>query len=56
MPLQTLSLRNYGVFRNVELLGLSPLTVVVGANGAGKTTLFRLVGVGPTAFRSRRWR
>ena len=40
MPIQTLSLRNYGVFRNVEFLGLSPLTIVVGANGTGKSTLF----------------
>ena len=39
MPIQTLSLRNYGVFRSVEFLGLAPLTIVVGANGAGKSTL-----------------
>ena len=39
MPIQTLSLRNYGVFRSVEFLGFSPLTIVVGANGAGKSTL-----------------
>ena len=40
MPIQTLSLRNYGVFRNAEFLGLSPLTIFVGANGTGKSTLF----------------
>ena len=40
MPIQTLSLRNYGVFRSVEFLGLSPLTIIVGANGTGKSTLF----------------
>ena len=40
MPIQTLSLKNYGVFRNAELLGLSPLSIVVGANGTGKSTLF----------------
>lgn len=40
MPIQTLSLKNYGVFRNAELLGLSPLSIIVGANGTGKSTLF----------------
>ena len=40
MPIQSLSLMNYGVFRSVEFLGLSPLTIVVGANGTGKSTLF----------------
>ena len=40
MSIQTLSLKNYGVFRNAEFLGLSPLTIVVGANGTGKSTLF----------------
>ena len=40
MPIQTLSLKNYGVFRSAEFLGLSPLTIVVGANGTGKSTLF----------------
>ena len=39
MSIQTLSLRNYGVFRDAEFLGLSPLTIVVGANGTGKSTL-----------------
>ena len=39
MSIQSLSLRNYGVFRNAEFLGLSPLTIVVGANGTGKSTL-----------------
>ena len=40
MSIQTLSLKNYGVFRSAEFLGLSPLTIVVGANGTGKSTLF----------------
>ena len=40
MPIQTLSLKNYGVFRNAELLGLSPLSIIAGANGTGKSTLF----------------
>ena len=40
MRIEQIEIRNYGVFRNVELTKIPSLTVVVGANGTGKSTLF----------------
>lgn len=40
MRIENLKIRNYRLFRDVELRALPPLTVVVGANGSGKSTLF----------------
>lgn len=40
MQIESLQIRNYRLFREVELNDLPRLTVVVGANGSGKSTLF----------------
>ena len=40
MRIENIRIKNYRLFRDVELLGLPKLTVVVGANGSGKSTLF----------------
>ena len=40
MPITSLRLRNYRVFRSAEFNRLSRLSVVIGANGTGKSTLF----------------
>ena len=40
MQVESIEIKNYRLFRNVELNNLRPMTVVVGANGSGKSTLF----------------
>ncbi len=40
MQVESIQIKNYRLFRNVELNNLRPMTVVVGANGSGKSTLF----------------
>ncbi len=40
MHIESIAIRNYRCFRDVELSNLPPMTVVVGANGSGKSTLF----------------
>ncbi len=40
MQIESISIRNYRLFRSAELKGLPRLSVVVGANGSGKSTLF----------------
>ena len=40
MAINAIYIKNYRVFRDAQLLGLSPLSVVIGANGTGKSTLF----------------
>ncbi len=40
MQIETIEIRNFRLFRSVELKNLPRLTVVVGANGSGKSTLF----------------
>ena len=40
MPIVSLNLRNYRVFRSATFDDLSRLSVVIGANGTGKSTLF----------------
>ena len=40
MKIEGIEIKNYRLFRNVELNNLIPMTVIVGANGSGKTTLF----------------
>lgn len=44
MKIETIRLRNFKAFREVNLTNLPPFLVVVGANGAGKTTLFDVFG------------
>ncbi len=40
MRITSLRVRNYRVFRDLQLVDLPPLAVFVGANGTGKSTLF----------------
>ena len=40
MRIENIEIRNYRLFREAQLRGLSRLTIVVGANGSGKSTLF----------------
>ena len=44
MRIETLRLKNYKLFRDVEIRNLPAMCVFVGANGAGKTTLFDAFG------------
>lgn len=38
--IETLRVRNYRVLQDIELTGLTPLSVFLGPNGSGKSTLF----------------
>ena len=38
--IESLRIKNYRALRNIELKGIKPLSVFLGANGSGKSTLF----------------
>lgn len=40
MRIETITLKNFKAFKDVEMKNIPPFCVVVGANGAGKSTLF----------------
>ncbi len=40
MKIESIAIKNYRCFRDIELNDLSRMTVVVGANGSGKSSLF----------------
>ena len=40
MQIESIAIKNYRCFRNVELDNLPRMTIVVGANGSGKSSLF----------------
>lgn len=40
MWIESISIKNYKVFRNAEMTDIPPFCVVIGANGSGKSTLF----------------
>ena len=40
MQIEGIEIKNYRIFKHVELTNLAPMTVVVGSNGSGKSTLF----------------
>ncbi|MGI9274479.1 MAG: AAA family ATPase [Endozoicomonas sp.] len=44
MKLESLSIKNYRVFHNVQIRNMPGLCVFVGANGSGKSTLFDVFG------------
>ena len=44
MRIESIKLKNYKVFKDVELNDLPDLAIFVGANGVGKTTLFDAFG------------
>ena len=41
--IEELSVKNYRALRDLQLKGLTPLTVFLGPNGSGKSTLFKAV-------------
>lgn len=44
MQIESLRLRNFKAFQNIELKNLPRMSVFVGANGTGKSTLFNVFG------------
>lgn len=44
MKIESIRIKNYKVFKDIELNKLSELSIFVGANGVGKTTLFDVFG------------
>lgn len=40
MPLESIEIRNFRVFKHAKFDGLRPVNVLVGANGSGKSTFF----------------
>lgn len=44
MKIESIKLRNFRAFREVDLVDIPQLCVVVGANGTGKSTLFDVFG------------
>lgn len=40
MPIESIEIKNYRLFRHAKLVDIPPLCVLIGANGTGKTTLF----------------
>ncbi len=44
MRIESVHLKNFKAFRNVELKDIPPFLVIVGANGTGKSTLFDAFG------------
>lgn len=52
MRIESLRIKNYKAFQNIELNGLPELAIFVGANGVGKTTLFDVFGFLSDALRN----
>jgi predicted ATPase len=44
MKIESIRIKNYKAFRDIELQNLPELAIFVGANGVGKTTLFDIFG------------
>lgn len=44
MKLESLSIKNYRVFQDIQIRNMPGLCVFVGANGSGKSTLFDVFG------------
>lgn len=44
MKIESIKLKNFRAFRNIEMLDIPQFCVVVGANGTGKSTLFDVFG------------
>ena len=43
MKIETIRLKNFKAFENVELFDIPPFCIVVGANGTGKSTLLKRI-------------
>ncbi len=50
MRIESIRLKNFKAFKDVEMRDIPPFCVVVGANGTGKSTLFRVFGFLKEAF------
>src|ERR1039457_4569962 len=44
MKIESIRLKNFKAFRDVEIRDLPKMCIFVGANGTGKSTLFRVFG------------
>ncbi len=44
MRIETIKIKNFKVFKDIEMTSIPPFCVVVGANGTGKSTLFDVFG------------
>jgi predicted ATPase len=44
MKIETIRLKNFKIFQNVEIRNIPNFCVIVGANGVGKSTLFDVFG------------
>ena len=44
MQIEQLSIRNFRVFKKVDIIDIPSVAVFVGANGSGKSTLFDVFG------------
>ena len=44
MHIESIKLRNFKAFRDLEMKNIPSFCVIVGANGSGKTTLFKAIG------------
>jgi predicted ATPase len=42
MKIETIRLKNFKAFKELELTDLPPLVIFVGANGTGKPTIFEV--------------
>ncbi len=44
MKIESIKIKNFKAFKNVEMRDIPRFCVIVGANGSGKTTLFNVFG------------
>ena len=44
MKIESIRLKNFKLFQDIDMTGIPPFCVVVGANGTGKSTLFQVFG------------
>jgi len=44
MHIETIRLKNFRAFRDIEMRGIPKMSIIVGANGTGKSTLFSVFG------------
>lgn len=44
MKIESLKIKNFKAFKDVEMTNIPRFCVIVGANGSGKTTLFNVFG------------
>ena len=42
--IESISLKNFKAFKEVEMKDIPPFCVIVGANGTGKSTIFNVLG------------